>query len=376
MPTRYYKLCDLRISSLNPRPLQITCKDMMNISEAMDIPALIKRKQIFDPATRTRIEKYVRHQLCYERSQRAEFHRVLELAIDLNADPAQQNNPIHVVYPEMGTIGEDQGLEVSIGQHRFLAFILMGAETIQGKLVKYASTEARLDIELRNHFTGVLAAADMVTILRTASRQGKRFFTVSQISELTGKGRGTAHQLHQLLDINNEFAERVRSGEFKSLTAMLKAFKDSSPSKDRPFQCYDANDIYQASRTLLQITGTAEDAPTYFMLMLDLVETCKSYNSINLCSDIEHPELVQRYLQATKVALETVEASLVSQISEYNLGRTQGRYVFDRHQAQACMNVLTLCKERMLERMNLFGESVRKSKPRSLPPSGKKTFNV
>ena len=343
---------------------------MMNISLAMDIAPLLKTKQILDPETRAGIDKYVRHQLCYERSQRAEFRSVLDLAIELNADPEQQKDPIHVTTPDAGSFGDGLGLEVSIGQKRFLAFVLMSAKTIRAKRVTYDSLQSRLDIELREHFKSEsLPASDMVIILRTATRLGNRFFTVSEISEITGKGRGTAHQLHQLIDADNYFAERIRSGEFRSLTAMVRALKECRPSPDRPFKCFDANDLYQASRTIVELNGTAEDAHTYFMLMMDLLSSCRAYNEIHLSGDQEHPESVRTYLETTKVALDSVETSLLDQIDAYTLGREQGRYVFDRHKAQACMNVLTLCKERMIERMNLFSTVVRKQRLDSPAPS-------
>jgi len=328
IPEGFVAVNDFILNTSNTRKMQVTIEMITDIRDKFELCKLTREDQgmVDIEAEITSIRQHPKYKPLISAKAAAELRHIGKFACSLHGDP---HNLIQAIrYIDHGT-----HKEVSSGNNRLLAHILMNAPYIKAEPIEYASESERVEFELAENLQRAdLPQADLLLALKHLQNTRGKDLTATEVQSLTQRSRGNAAAIIKILRYPDPVLfEQIAEGYFKSIHAAHKAaLMDPEQLKADPTP---TTPVEPEQPTLFKVLGSGRDMKDTLALINEFMATYVRNKTAHL------PEDSPEYKAALKSAIAVVAPHREHWLRIFtSLKDDEGRYNYDKREIQKLLN--------------------------------------
>lgn len=337
IPVGYVAIDDLIPSQSNTRMMEITPDLIIEIRDRFGICKLTRSSEgdVDIDHQISEIRKHPAYKSRITASLAAELRHIGKFACSLHGDPSNLLNPIR--YIDRGDVKE-----VSVGNNRYLAHLLMNAPYIKAEAIAYNSEEERVELELAENLQrSDLPQKDLLLALKLLQESKGRSLTATEVQTITQKSRGNAASIIKILGYDDPILfEQIRAGYYKSIHA---AYKASQLSPEQLRENIGSDTMAADHPTpLFKLLGSGRDMREALFIINEMLGT--AYRHTEVISDPSTRQHEQDELNA-----------LISDVVQHmnSVKGDDGKYNYDKKAIQLTLDKV-IAKYRSLIRNFTF----------------------
>jgi len=327
IPDGFIPLDGIVLNTANTRRMEVTLELVTELRDRFDLCSVIRTVDGDHDveAQITAIRKHPQYKSRISAKGAAELRHIAKFACSLKGEPRNLLQAVRFI---------DHGdhKEISSGNNRLLAHVLMRAPYIKAERIEYANESERVELELAENLQrSDLSQSDLLLALKHLQDARGTDLTATEVQALTQRSRGNAASIIKILRYPDPILfDQIANGYFNSIHAMSKAAQltpeelSAGPSK------IESGDD---KKPLFKLLGSGRDMQDALQLINEFIGLYyRNKTSPHIPDTPEHKAAILEANQLTEPLL-TELAEIQKQLKD-----REGRYNYDRQRIQALLD--------------------------------------